>query len=160
MSAEQDIEIEKSAELLIANYFAAKYRGLIEAKQEGRDKEKDFRLFFERLIEIKHDKKAQETGNMYFEVNNCKLGEPSGLKATKAHIWLHFVPPHDLFYYSPVKMLKHLRDQVPINSRYTHLTNCGDSNSDGVIVPIEEIRALPFVKVEHFTLSKSPLAAA
>lgn len=153
MSAPDDIRREAAFEILMAQYFAKKLGGLIQPKAEGRDKEKDFVIYMPMPIEIKNDRKAETTGNMYFEVRNCRLGEPSGLTATKAFLVAHFVPPKTLFSYKPKEMCDHLRREVKAgNPAYRYLKGCGDNNSNGVLVAISIIEALAFVEKELIEL--------
>jgi len=149
MPAEQDIQREKPVELIIADHISQKFNGLIAPKADGRDKEKDVVIYQPHFYEFKHDRKALETGNIYFEVRNCRLNEPSGLAATKAELMFYLIGTK-LFNFDPRIMLSHLRGRVQAGDpKYRHLKGCGDKNSDGVVVPLSEFETLPYVEVEE-----------
>lgn len=42
-------------------------------------------------VEVKSDYMAEQTGNLAIEYYNSKKGNPSGLHATKADIWVHCI---------------------------------------------------------------------
>jgi len=165
MSAEQDINRQVGFEMEVANFLAAELNGFIAPKTPGRDKEKDCTLLTPEKLEVKYDEKAVETGNLFLEVGNPKLGETSGLTATSSDIWAQFVYPSRLFLFNPIEMLEHLRRMIKEgHPDYNYREMCGDKNSNGVIVPISEIKKLSFVKEKEFhpktIIPKSTLAAA
>lgn len=152
MSAEDDIKRERDVELRASHYLARKNGWLIHPKQDGRDKEKDIQMLKQETknVEFKHDYASAKTGNLYFEVYNCRLSEPSGLKATTSDIWAYIVPTVGMITFNPKEMLVHLREQVVLkNPQYQHKKGCGDNNSDGVVVPLSEVVKLPFVEVDR-----------
>lgn len=143
---EKNIIQEKATELLIAEYIAREKGGFILPRINGRCKTHDVTIYLPHRYEIKHDKIAPGSKNMFFEVRNCKLMEPSGLVATKAELWYHFVPPDRLYWYNPVVMLQHLQDMAGENNFYYKFKpHSGDDNSDGYTVPITIIEKQTWV---------------
>lgn len=133
-------------EFVIANFLVLETGGFMGAKSGGMDKKKDIRVFVPKDIEVKTDWDAERTGNVFLEMFNCYRNEPSGLTATNADIWAHFVPPNHLFTFRPRAMIKHLTE-IPSNAvGYRKIERGGDNNSSGFIVSIENLRLLPFVR--------------
>lgn len=151
MTATENIRRQSATELAIAAHLARKGRGLISPNALGRDKEKDFTILFPLKYEVKTDEKAGETGNLFFELKNSRLNEASGLMATGARIWIYYIPARRLLLqFEPSVMLNWISDIEP-SPKY--LTGVGDANSDGYLVPLEQVLQLPFVtKEENFDL--------
>lgn len=149
MPADKDIQFQAPVELMIAAELARKFKALIKPNQPGKDTAKDFVLYTERLCEVKTDYKAKTTGNVYLEINNCYRNTKSGLTATKADYWIQYIPGHATFYFfNPKQMLKWLQEESGLNP----LTRCGDNNSDGYLLPIKTLAALPFVRSENLMI--------
>lgn len=147
MSAEKDIAWQLPLEHSIAIHLSKTFGGMIQPNKPGRDAEKDFTLFMPQKIEVKCDYMSKQTRNAFFEVWNCRLNKPSGLKATTAARWAFCTPGDGGFYtFNPKRMLLWLEDESGIEK----LTGCGDRNSDGYIVPLKTLCGLPFVKWHEF----------
>jgi hypothetical protein len=132
-----DLPEQQKVELLVALYFSRKFDGLIWPNGKGKQSGKDFVLYRMEKFEVKCDKEARNTNNFYFEIRNTKQNCPSGLAATKANTWIHFVPPSRLFY-GPVKgMLDKLKELREAGIAWTNQTPGGDDNSQAIIVPID-----------------------
>lgn len=143
MAAERDIAFQLPVELQIATSLAREFGGMVKPNGAGKVSEKDFEIWVPRGVEVKCDYKAKTTRNLYFETHNCYRNKPSGLTATKADWWVHYVPGDGTAYrYPPKRMLAWLGTQTT----YRKLEKCGDNNSDGYIVPVAVVAALDFVK--------------
>jgi len=83
-------------------------------------------------VEVKWDKRAAETGNCYFEIENTRRGEPSGIAATRADVWCHVIGDGDeAMLVSVGRMRKLLKAR-----RFREVRTQGeDSNSRGLLVP-------------------------
>jgi len=91
------------------------------------------------LCELKTDWKARVTGNLYFETKNTWQGKDSGLIATTASCWAHYVPhKHCIFLVDPKALLWYLTvHEQDFNSPIQQtLAHGGDNNSQGWKVPI------------------------
>jgi len=132
-------------EFVIMNSVASKTRALIEAREPGKDIEKDFRMHVPHeggskiyTIEVKMDCKSMLTGNLFLECHNSRSNTPSGLTATKADFWAHWsLKTQTVFVYSPVAMLAYLRARQP---KHPERRGVGDNNSDGYLVPIAALK--------------------
>jgi len=104
-------------------------------------------------VEVKWDKRAEETGNLYFEIENTRRGEPSGLAATEADVWCHVIGNGDEAMMVAVGRMRKLLERGEFKEVRTHAE---DSNSRGVLVPrtwIEKQKKVTWVKlptVEEF----------
>lgn len=142
-TAKRDMEIQASVELLVAQFLARRCDGLIGLNKIGRNTAKDFRLYIPQDIEVKVDYKSELTKNIYIESENTYRKEKSGLLATKANRWVYYLPwKWQILSFCPKRMLQHLEQ-----SSYQHVTNCGDNNSAGWIVPISDAETLDWVRV-------------
>jgi hypothetical protein len=72
------------------------------------------------LFEVKCDRKAQTTGNLAIEFE-CS-GKPSGVNATHADFWIHFVQGHPMYYMIPIADLK----QAIADKKYIRTVKGGD----------------------------------
>lgn len=87
-------------------------------------------------VEVKWDKRAGETGNLYFEVENTRQRAPSGVAATKADYWCHVVGDGREAFLVPVAPLRTFLRR----SEFRRVPTRGaDSNSLGVLVPRERL---------------------
>lgn len=146
MTTAENIARQESVEYALANWFAEKKQALLMPKPQGLCKEHDFQLYFQASIEIKCDERCGTTGNLFFETCNCRLDEPSGLRATTAAYWLHYIPHVGVvLIYSPKKMASYLP-----GSGFEFKKGCGDNNSNGYVAPLSEVRTLPFVEESIF----------
>lgn len=147
-NAQKDITFQVPVELQIAWLLAREFSGHIRPNPKGKDSAKDFQLWIPWGIEVKCDLKSKLTHNLFFEVYNPYRKEQSGLTATKAHLWVHYIPGIAMAYrYRPGAMLAWLKEREAAQDKNVlFLKNCGDNNSDGYVVSVKVIAALPFVK--------------
>jgi hypothetical protein len=90
---------------------------------KGKFKDWDIKLTHEGTtiyVEVKCDRKANETGNLAIEFE-CS-GQPSGVSATKADYWVHFVKGQPYYYMIPIEDLK----QAIQDKKYTRTVKGGD----------------------------------
>ncbi len=83
-------------------------------------------------VEVKWDKRAGETGNLYFEVENTNRREASGVMGTSADLWCHVLGEGREAYLVPVAKLRAFLEAGSFRSVHTR---GADSNSRGLLVP-------------------------
>lgn len=83
-------------------------------------------------VEVKWDKRGRETGNLYFEVENTRQRQPSGVMATTADLWCHVLGDGSEAFLVPVAAL---RTFLARGSFRAVDTRGVDSNSRGLLVP-------------------------
>jgi len=85
-------------------------------------------------IEVKSDRMAHKTGNIYIEVYS--RGKESGISTTIAHYWIYRINTNDTAILISTKRLKEL---VKLFHK-GKFTKGGDNNTSlGVLIPIKEI---------------------
>jgi len=83
-------------------------------------------------VEVKWDKRAAETSNLYFEVENTRQRHPSGIAATPADVWCHVIGEGDMALLASVTRMRELLR----SRRFKEVrTRAADSNSRGLLVP-------------------------
>lgn len=87
-----------------------------------------------RRVEVKWDKRAAGTGNLYFEVENTRRRCPSGIMATTADVWCHVLGAGGRALLAPVESLRAFLRATTFRSVHT---GGADSNSRGLLVPVE-----------------------
>lgn len=99
-------------------------------------------------IEIKTDYAAERFGNLYFEMHNCWQNRPSGLTITKADHYAHYVPCHDIIlWYEPAQIKMWLANAERMSRPgVKYKDKAGDNNSEGFVVPYEDIASRAWVK--------------
>lgn len=150
MSAEKDIAQQTPLELLVAKALLDRWPGsLLKPNAEGKDLEKDFEVFKRLPIEVKCDYKAKETGNVFLETFNCRQGTPSGLAATKAVYWVHYIPHfYAAFILQPPTALWWLKWKHGAGYKnIRHVHGVGDGNSDGYIISLDGLICIPGVEI-------------
>ena len=86
-------------------------------------------------VEVKTDRMAHETGNVYVEVYS--RGKASGISTTKANYWIFIIEKKD---YSLLVSVQKLRDICRVMFQINGLTRGGDSStSSGILIPINLI---------------------
>ena len=90
-------------------------------------------------VEVKWDKRAGETGNLYFEVENTRQRCPSGVMSTSAGWWCHVLGDGEEALLVEVEALRVFL--VSGGFRSVH-TQAEDSNSRGLLVPRARLAAL------------------
>lgn len=83
-------------------------------------------------VEVKWDKRAAETGNLYFEVENTRRRQPSGIAATPADYWCHVIGGGDEALLASVTRMREL---LKVRRFKDVHTRGADSNSRGLLVP-------------------------
>ena len=93
-----------------------------------------------RRIEVKWDKRAADSGNAYFEVENTRQREASGVMSTTADVWAHVIGDGQRAWLAPVPALRQMLADGDFRSVHTR---GADSNSRGLLLPLT---AMPAVK--------------
>ncbi len=101
-----------------------------------------------RRVEVKWDKRAQDSGNLYFEVENTRQKKPSGVMSTTADVWCHVLGQGESGLIISVQNLRTFLLATPWRSV---TTRGADSNSRGLIVPMGQVAACP-----HFRRVRLP----
>lgn len=97
-----------------------------------------------RHLEVKWDKRALDTGNLYFEVENTRQRQPSGIMSTTADLWCHVVGEGDTALLCRVSELRIFLEQPGFRSVHTQGS---DSNSRGLLVPRERLGQFRWVRL-------------
>lgn len=93
-----------------------------------------------RSVEVKWDKRAQDSGNLYFEVENTRQQKPSGVMSTNADLWCHVLGQGETGLIIRVEALR----RFLLGTSWRSVNTRGvDSNSRGLIVPMAEVAACP-----------------
>jgi hypothetical protein len=104
----------------------------------GQKYERKFAGMLEGKIEIKTDRIAHNTGNIFIEFESRK--KPSGISTTQADYWAYCVPLapiKNIFVILPVPELKRLAREYYEAGKIRH---CGDGNTSRcVVIPITEL---------------------
>ncbi|MGV3518833.1 hypothetical protein [Luteitalea sp.] len=94
-------------------------------------------------IEVKWDRRADQSGNLYFEIENTVQRAASGIVATTADQWCHVIGDGSEAILAPVENLRSLLRA----GRFRAVnTNGPDSNSRGLLVPADVVRRHPGVE--------------
>ena len=96
-------------------------------------------------VEVKWDKRAAETGNLYFEVENTRRREASGIAGTNADYWCHVLGNGDEALLARTSALRSVLSKGNFRSVQTRAQ---DSNSRGVLVPRSQLVARPKIESE------------
>ena len=99
-----------------------------------------------RRVEVKWDKRAADTGRLYFEVENTRQRAPSGVMATTADIWCHVLGEGEKALLIDVPSLREFLEA----GKFTSVNTQGaDSNSRGLLVPLAGLaKGGPFKRVK------------
>jgi hypothetical protein len=136
----------KLIEALLKQALAQQLQGFLDPCDLG--SAYDCTILVPQRFELKYDKKAATTGNLYFETTNTYQGRPSGLGVTEADFWAHYLPHlQRIALFRPDKMLAFLQQQLDARRPGFRQTRPGggDNNSQGIVAPIADILAQPFV---------------
>lgn len=143
-TAKRDIINQYAVELRIREFLALSKKGIMMPKKEGKDSHKDCTIYLPVKYEIKNDYMAEKTGNIYLEIFNPYLQQPSGLGATTADRWIHVLQFQcRAFEFYPKSMIAFLIEHPEMKLPGVH----GDRNSEGYVVPISTVEKLSFVRV-------------
>lgn len=100
----------------------------------GKDREHRFSELIHSTIEVKSDRKAHKTGNVYVEYES--RGKPGGIDATAASVWAQEVD-EDVFVVMPVLRMKELvRRRL---ERYGPVLGGDGHTSKGVLLRVSEL---------------------
>ena len=98
-------------------------------------------------VEVKWDKRAAATGNLYFEIENTRQRRPSGIAATTADRWCHVLGDGHEAIFADTARLRNLLTA----GRFKSVSTTGlDSNSRGLLVPrrvLETSKGVEFVEL-------------
>ena len=94
-------------------------------------------------VEVKWDKKAGESGRLYFEFLNTRKKKPSGVAATDADWWCQVVGSGEKALLMPVAWLRVWLERGDFRQVGTRGV---DANSKGYLVPLEALLAESRVK--------------
>ena len=83
-------------------------------------------------VEVKWDKRAAGSGNLYFEVENTRQRKPSGVMSTSADLWCHVLGEGEQALLVRVPRLRQFLQGGGFRSVHT---GGADSNSRGLLVP-------------------------
>lgn len=89
-------------------------------------------------VEVKWDRRSGQSGNLYFETSNPRSGKPSGVSSSRADWWCQVLGDGQQALLMPLDFLSQWLQQG--NFREVS-TRGSDSNSRGVLVPVEHLRA-------------------
>lgn len=95
-------------------------------------------------IEVKWDRRAGQSGNLYFEIENTTKRAASGIAATTADQWCHVIGEGPEAILAPVH---NLRSMLQAGSFRAVNTTGPDSNSRGLLVPLAVVRRYPGVEI-------------
>lgn len=84
-------------------------------------------------VEVKWDKHAAQTGNIYLETENPRAGKATGITASQADWWCHVVGDGTHAYLMPVP---YLREWLAGREFKSVRTQGSDSNSRGFLIPL------------------------
>ncbi len=87
-------------------------------------------------VEVKWDKAAARSGNIFLELHNPRSNRPSGLTASQADWWCHVVGEGQWAYLMPIVFLRQWLEGQELRSTRTQGK---DSNSRGVLVPLASL---------------------
>lgn len=96
-------------------------------------------------VEVKWDKHAAQTGNVYFETANPRAGKATGIRSSNADWWAHVLGEGQEALLMPLDFLRAWLDE---RNYRTVATRGSDSNSRGLIVPLRDLeQEKKFLKV-------------
>ena len=145
----RDLRAEEAIVFVLQTHFQAQRH---QASPVG-DKTYDVKLWLphggELYCEIKVDRASAHTGNAFFEIRNTALDTSSGLVATRASVWAHYLPKQGILLLVDPKALlwwlaTHMRTTPRFNIRLSD-TQCGDENAQGYIVPLSVLLARQWI---------------
>lgn len=97
-------------------------------------------------VEVKWDKAAARSGNLYLEMHNPRASKPSGLAISQADWWCHVVGEGQHAYLMPVP---YLRQWIEKGQFRRTRTQGKDSNSQGLLLPLQQLaQERRFLRVE------------
>jgi hypothetical protein len=105
-----------------------------------------------RHVEVKWDRRASRSGNLYFEVENTRQRRPSGVMATGADLWCHVLGEGARALLIGVPRLREFLGR----GRFRSVNTGGaDSNSRGLLVPLAEaLRCADFREIRLPTVEE------
>lgn len=83
-------------------------------------------------VEVKSDRRARETGNVFVELFQAGGKQPSGLNVTEAEVWA-FEVHDDRWVIIPTTHLRDLAARAWSENRWMR---AGDNDNSGVLVPV------------------------
>ena len=134
---EERLKIGNTAEDIISKLLFDKYNDITTERQDEKNRfimRHDITTQSARKIEVKHDLRFKQTGNIFIETNN-KLGEKSGLKITTASEWFFILD--NLIYSIKTKQLKKI-----IKNKDLKFIKHSPRNGAGFIIPFDYYKNL------------------
>lgn len=144
-----DLASGQAAEKLVAARLMREWEGV--AVEFNNTNSHDFEITLQngkkRTVEVKSDVAAARYLNSFQEIR-CS-GKPSGLNTTKADFVAIYMPHiSQIFLFKPAAMLKYF--DTDIGSRHRVVGGGDDKRATGVLVPIDTLKQLEFVKIIPF----------
>lgn len=97
-------------------------------------------------VEVKWDKHAAQTGNLYFETRNPRSGKDTGVISSQADWWCHVLGEGQRALLMP---LPRLREWLTEGGFKEVSTRGVDSNSRGLLVPLRQaLQEKKFLQVD------------
>lgn len=87
-------------------------------------------------VEVKWDKHAARSGNVYFEIFNPRSGKATGIRSSSADWWCHVLGEGQEALLMP---LGFLREWLDARDYRSVRTSGSDSNSRGLLVPLSDL---------------------
>jgi hypothetical protein len=91
-------------------------------------------------VEVKHDARASNTGNLYVEYMQGGTGRwrPSGIATSEAEAWAFVLPP-GVVLLTDAGRVKQLAREAIANGRTANTNHPGDMPTRGALIRIEEL---------------------
>ncbi len=133
---------------------SASIRNWLNEHKENRSKLIEWDIGFELdndefLIEVKFDRMEAKTGNIAIEYYNTKQAKPSGIMATKSHLWVVVLQDPVCAY---VANTAQLREYYQKEQSFRNIACGGDMNAAMKLYPREQILNAVFVLLEKENL--------
>ena len=88
-------------------------------------------------IEVKSDRKTQETGNVYIEYES--RGKPSGIRTTQAQYWVYKISEHQAIVISTDELKRKLNKLVKEGKAKMGIKGGDNNTSLGILVKVKEL---------------------
>ena len=88
-------------------------------------------------IEVKSDRKTQETGNVYIEYEI--RGKPSGIRTTQAQYWVYKISEHQAIVIATDELKRKLNQLVKEGKARMGIKGGDNNTSLGILVKVKEL---------------------
>lgn len=146
----RSFSLGKSGELFLQNFLTSHGLKWITVSKQDRDFwDLEVMIAGKRvLLEVKFDYKYKWTGNLAFEFRNSRKNKDSGIRMTKADVWVQILATDDYSLLSiPVKTLKDITSTLKPDKI---MLNVGDGNADIMLFKRERLDEY-FTDLQEFT---------